>query len=125
LVETLGLLVAVVVAAAQREARLGWVTLVQRYLASSVPRLRQIWVDGGEEAQWLCDGVRGLQQTHKRALAVVEHTGNGWHVVKHRGKVERTFGWVGNDRRHSRDDEVLTARSEAMMQISRSRLLLK
>jgi hypothetical protein len=45
--------------------------------------------------------------------------------VKHRWKVERTFAWLLNDRRHSRDYEVLTANSEAMIQISMIRLLLK
>jgi putative transposase len=46
-VDTLGLMVAVVVTAAQRDARLGLVTLWQRYLASGVTRLRQIGGDGG------------------------------------------------------------------------------
>src|ERR687883_411044 len=46
-------------------------------------------------------------------------------VVKHRWKVERTFAWLLNDRRHSRDYETLPASSEAMIQISMIRLLLK
>ena len=77
------------------------------------------WDDrSGHFRQRLCDWVRGLRQTHKIDLEVVEHAGKGFHVVKHRWKVERTFGWLGNDRRHSRDDEVLTASSEAMIQIN-------
>ena len=106
LVDILGRMVAVVVTAAHRDARLGLVTLWPCYVASGVTRLRKMWVDGGYEAPWLCDWVRGLQQTHKIDLEVVEHTGKGFHVVKHRWKVERTFGWLGNDRRHRRDDEV-------------------
>jgi putative transposase len=47
LVDTLGLMVAVVVTAAHRDDRLGLVTLLQRYFASGVTRLRKIWVDGG------------------------------------------------------------------------------
>ena len=109
----------------QMDDRLGLVTLLKRYFAPGVTRLRKIWVDGGYEAQWLCDWVRGLKQTHKVDLEVVEHAGKGFHVVKHRWKVERTFGWLGNDRRHSRDYEVLTASSEAMIQISMIRRLLK
>jgi len=46
-------------------------------------------------------------------------------VVKQRWKVERTLAWLLNDRRHSRDYEVLTASSEAMIQISMIRILLK
>jgi transposase len=49
LVDTLGLIVAVVVTAAKREDRLGLVTLLKRYFASGVTRLRKIWVDGGYE----------------------------------------------------------------------------
>jgi putative transposase len=124
-VDTLGLIVAVVVTAANMDDRLGLGTLLQRYCASGVTRLRKIWVDGGYEAQWLCDWVRGLKQTHKSALEVVEHTGKGCQVVKHRWKVERTLAWLLNDRRHSRDYETLTASSEAMLQISMIRLLLK
>ena len=40
-------------------------------------------------------------------------------------QVERTFAWLGNDRRHSRDYERLTVSSEAMLQISMIRILLK
>jgi transposase len=38
--------------------------------------------------------VRGLKQTHKSDLEVVEHTGKGFQVVKHRWKVERTMAWL-------------------------------
>jgi putative transposase len=125
LVDTLGLIIAVVVTAANMDDRQGLVALMKRYCASGVTRLRKIWVDGGYDAQWLCDWVRGLKRTHKVDLEVVEHTGKGFQVVPYRWVVERTFGWLLNDRRHSRDDETLTANSEAMIQISMIRLLLK
>ena len=125
LVDTLGLLVAVVVTAANVDDRFGLVTLLQRYFASGVKRVRKIWVDGIYQAQWLWDWVRSLKQTYKIDLEVVEHTGKGFQVVQHRWKVERTFAWLLNDRRHSRDYETLTASSEAMIQISMIRLLLK
>jgi putative transposase len=125
LVETLGLIAAVVVTAANMDDRLGLVTLVERYVASGVKRLRKSWVDSGYQAQWLWDWVYRRKRAHKVELEVVEHSGKGFHVVKHRWKVERTFAWLLNDRRHSRDDETLTAKSEAMMQMSMIRLLLK
>jgi putative transposase len=125
LVDTLGLLVAVVVTAANMDDRLGLVTLVERYCASGVKRLRKIWVDRGYQAQWLWDWVYRRKRTHKVDLEVVAHSGTGFQVVKHRWKVERTFAWLLNDRRHSRDYETLTANSEAMIQISMIRLLLK
>ena len=38
---------------------------------------------------------------------------------------QRTFAWLLNDRRHSRDYERLTVNSAAMIQVSMIRLLLK
>jgi putative transposase len=125
LIDTLGLIVAVVVTAANTDDRQGLVALLQRYFTSGVKRLRKLWVDGIYQAQWLRDWVRSLKQTDKIDLEVVEHTGKGFQVVKHRWKVERTFAWLLNGRRHSRDYETLTASSEAMIQISMIRLLLK
>jgi transposase len=125
LIDTLGLIVAVVVTAANVDDRQGLVQLLQRYFASGVKRLRKIWVDGGYEGQWLRDWARGLKQTHKIDVEVVEHTGKGFTVLPQRWKVERTLAWLLNDRRHSRDYERLTASSEAMIQISMIRLLLK
>jgi len=110
--------VAVVVTAANTDDRPGLVELLQRYCASGVKRLRKIGVDGGFQAQWLCDWVCSLKQTHKAELEVVEHTGKRFQVVQHRWKVERTFVWLLNDRRHSRDYKRLTVSSEAMIQIS-------
>jgi putative transposase len=125
LVDTLGLVIAVVVTAANHDDRQGLVALLQTYFASGIKRLRKSWVDEGYEAQWLREWARSLKQTHKIDVEVVERTGTGFEVVKQRWKVERTFAWMVNDRRHSRDYEVLTACSEAMIHISMIRLLLK
>ena len=67
----------------------------------------------------------GFKRTYKMDLEVVEHTGPGFQVVRHRWVVERTCAWLLNYRRHRCDYEVLTASSAAMMQISMRRLLLK
>jgi putative transposase len=124
LVDTVGLIIAVVVTAANTEDRLGLVALLTQYFASGVKRLRKLWVDGGYRAEWLTIWVRALKHTHKIDLEVREKEGAGFHVIPWRWVVERTFAWLLNDRRHSRDYEVLTANSEAMIQISMIRLLL-
>ncbi len=82
-------------------------------------------MDGGYESQDLKDWVRELKQTHKIDLEVVERSGKGFEVQKQRWKVERTFAWISNDRRNSRDYEVNTTHSEAMIEISTIRMLLK
>lgn len=70
-------------------------------------------------------GERGLKQTHKIDLeATTHHEGKGFQVVPWRWAVERTFAWLLNDRRHSKDYERLTVNSAAMIQISMIRLLL-
>lgn len=124
LVDTLGLILAVVVTSASADDRVGLRALVEGYWAAGVKRLRKLWVDGGYRAEWLREWVWGVKQTHKITLAVVDKTGPGFHVLPRRWTVERTFAWLLNDRRHSRDYEALATNSEAMIQISMSRLLL-
>ena len=125
LVDTLGLIIAVVVTAADTDDRLGLVELLSQYFADGVKRLRKIWVDGAYPAEWLEEWVRGLKQTHKIDLEATTHKeGKGFQVIPWRWAVERTFAWLLNDRRHSRDYERLTANSAAMIQISMIRLLL-
>src|SRR5262249_735342 len=58
-------------------------------------------------------------------LEATDKAGKGFHVIPWRWAVERTFAWLLNDRRHSRDYERLTVNSAAMIQISMIRLLLK
>ena len=53
------------------------------------------------------------------------NTQPGFAVLPRRWVVERTFAWVLNYRRHSRDYEVLTRNSEAFIQIAMIHLLLK
>ena len=125
LVDTLGLLLAVVVTAANVDDRQGFMTLLETYLARGGRRLRKIWVDQGYEAQWLKDWAADLKQTHKIDVEVVERQGKGFQVEPHRWKVERTLSWICHDRRNCRDYEGLTCNSEAMIQISTIRMLLK
>ena len=124
-VDTLGLIIAVVVTDASTDDRQGLVELLTAYFADGVKRLRKIWVDGAYRAEWLEEWVRGLKQTYKIDLeSTTNKEGKGFQVVPWRWAVERTFSWLLNDRRHSRDDERLTVNSAAMIQISMIRLLL-
>jgi putative transposase len=125
LLDTLGLLVAVVVTAANVDDRQGLMLLLNRYFVDGVTRLRKLWAAGGYLAAWLGEWVRGLKQTHKIDLEVVEREGKGFQVVPYRWVVEWTFAWLLNYRRHRCDYKVLTANSEAMIQVSMIHLLLK
>ena len=125
LVDTLGLILAVVVTSAGAEDRVGLMILLERYWVTGLKRLRRLWVDGGYRAEWLRQWVWGLKQTHKITLEVVTNPGPGFQVLPRRWAVERTFAWLLNYRRHSRDYEVRTENSEAMIQVSMIHLLLK
>jgi putative transposase len=125
LVDTLGLILAVVVTSASADDRVGLMILVEHYWVTGLKRLRRLWVDGGYRAEWLRQWVWSLKQTHKIALTVVDKVGPGFQVLPRRWTVERTFAWLLNYRRHSRDYEVRTENSEAMIQVSMIHLLLK
>ena len=49
----------------------------------------------------------------------------GFKVIPKRWIVERTFAWLNNSRRLSKDYEILTSSSEAMIKISNFHTLLK
>lgn len=49
----------------------------------------------------------------------------GFHVLKRRWVVERTFGWIGRSRRMSRDYERLIKTSEMLLYAAMSRLMLR
>ena len=65
MVDTLGLILAVVVTDAGTDDRVGWVELLSAYFADGTKRLRKLWVDGAYPAPWLEEWVRGLKATHK------------------------------------------------------------
>ena len=59
--------------------------------------------------------VAAKKQTHKIDLEVVTPKGKGFQLVKRRWVVERTFAWLFNFRRLSKDYEDLTDSSEAFI----------
>ena len=121
----LGLLLGVWVTAADGGDREGLISLLKAYFATGVKRLRKLWVDGGYSGKTLKEWVQNLKQTHKIDLEVVDSQGPGFQVVKRRWVVERTFAWLLNYRRHSKDYEVLTRNSEALIQVAMIHLLVK
>jgi putative transposase len=87
------------------------------------PRLEQVWADGayggGLEA-WVAErcGWR-LVIVSKRPDQ------HGFQVLPRRWVVERTFGWLGRNRRLSKDYEELLETSEAWLYLAMLRLLLR
>ena len=96
--------------------------LVIAKLLGAFPRLKLIWADGGYAGQL----IAWVAAFGGWVLEIVKRTDDvkGFKLLPHRWVVERTFGWLGRYRRHSKDYEYLTASSEAMLKISMINLML-
>jgi transposase len=125
LTDTLGLILCVVVTAANTDDRQGLRSLLDRWFIKGVCRLRKLWVDAGYAGEALRQWVRALKRTHKIDLEVIDHDGEGFQVVSKRWVVERAFSWLGGFRRHSKDYEILPRNSEAMIQLTMIAILLR
>ena len=125
LVDTLGLLVVVIVTAANVSDRKGLMQLLKTYFGDGVKRLRKLWVDAGYRGRSIRRWVRALKKTHKIDLEVPGRIGPGFQVIAKRWVVERTFGWLNLRRLLSKDYEVLTQNSEAMIQVAFITVLIR
>jgi putative transposase len=125
LVDTLGLLVAVLVHPANVQDRDG-ARLLLGVLGKAWRRIRLIWADGAY-AGTLIDWVRNLRQRNRITLEIVRRSDDvkGFKVLPRRWVVERTFGWLGRQRRLSKDYEHRTDTSEAMIYVAMIGLMLR
>jgi putative transposase len=122
LVDTLGLLLAVVVTAASASDPFGARMLFAR-LGGGCKKLRRIWVDGtyrGKLLDWVSDHCWFLLEPVLRSDEM-----KGFVLLKRRSLVERTFAWLTQCRRLGKDYEVLPASSEAMIYIAMTRLMIR
>jgi putative transposase len=126
LVDTLGLLLAVVVHPADIQDRDG-AKLVLAKALTCLPRLQLIWADGGYAGGligWVKAQCGWILQTVLRPVGV-----KGFVVLPRRWVVERTFAWLARYRRLSKDYERLPETTETLIYIAMihrmSRYLLK
>ena len=124
LVDTLGLLMVVVVHAANVSETAG-ARLVLTKLERRFWRLRLIWLDGGYMDSLLA-WVTTLARWRKVRIEQVTRSDEqkGFVVLPKRWIVERTFGWLIKHRRLSKDYEALCETSEAMVYAAMIRLML-
>lgn len=109
-------------------------------LAGQLPRMAKVWTDSAYQGlkQW-------VKETLGWDLEVVKHwwTGlrwvwvpegqeppaldipSGFQVLPRRWVVERTFGWLGRNRRLSKDYEFLPETEEAFIYLGMVRLMLR
>lgn len=90
--------------------------LIQRF-----PRLQTLWADSAYRGEF-------VEQAQAYGLAV-EITnpagGTGFQPVPWRWVVERTFAWLGNYRRLSKDYEYWVATSDAMIYVAMIHLMVR
>ncbi len=122
LVDTLGLLLVVVVTAANVSDPAG-ARAVALVAKPRFRRLRHLWADstyGGKLVSWLETWCGWGWEIVRHLIAV--HT---FVLLKRRWVVERTFGWWNGYRRLSKDYEVQTFHSEAWILLAMTSLMLR
>jgi putative transposase len=124
-VDTMGLLLAVVVTAANLDDGTAAPRVLEKLSFAEYPRLRLLWGDGRYEhnrtlKRWL--------QEHAWYRIEVNHPPpgkKGFTVVAKRWVVERTFAWFNGYRRLSKDYERTTSASEGWIKLASLQQMLK
>lgn len=121
LVDTLGLLVANRVEPAGMSDRRAGERLVYG-LAPLWPQIRTIIADAGHESRRLARLLRGYAGWD---LKIVRRRQRAFKVTGPTWIVERTFAWLGRNRRFSKDYEYKVQSSETLISIAATRLMLQ
>lgn len=123
LVDTLGLVIAVVVTAASVQDYHG-AKEVFAAVRGRCPRLKVVWGDAIYEKEWLIEWV---QTDCGWSLEIIKRSSGvkGFERLPKRWVVERTFGWLGRYRRLSKDYEKLPETSEAMIQMAMIHIMVR
>lgn len=135
LVDTLGLVLAQRVGAADEQDRGGAEQLLNDDVMGKLPWLKRVWADSayrGKLATYLLDNYKCVLDIVTRNQTVEPSspdeprppTHRGFQLVRWRWIVERTFAWLGRYRRISKDYEQNTSSSEAWMSLGMGRLML-
>jgi putative transposase len=123
LVDTMGLLIAVVVHSAGVQDYDGARSVFER-IEGACPRLRLIWADGISARRglpaWVATECGRILEVVKRPDGA-----KGFVVQPRRPVVERTFAWPGRYRRLSKDDERSVETSEAVIKIAMIHIILR
>ena len=112
--DALGLLLAVVVCAASVSENSAGIRAINQAKATH-PTITKAWVGAGFKNQFVEHAATigiSTEVVHRNPEA------RGFHVLKRRWVVERTFGWLMFHRTLARDCETLPASSEAMIHLA-------
>ena len=122
-VDTLGLLLAVVVTAANVDDAAGALQVLSHLAEEEFPRLELLWADSKYHnyalEEWLDENAHFTIELVRRPKG-----SRGFVLLPKRWVVERSLAWLGRYRRNSQDYERLTESSATMLQISMIQLSL-
>lgn len=124
LVDTDGLILKVCVHAADVQDRDG-ATLVLDQIDEPLASIERIWADGGYAGQKLRDWMSERFKGRNLQMEIVRRSDavSGFKILPRRWVVERTFGWLHNFRRLSKDYEYRTDSSETFILIAAVKIL--
>ena len=125
LTDTLGLLIAVIVTAANLDDGTTAPQLLSRITAENFPRLTALFGDHKSRNHALDRWLSQERPTWHVEVKMKPKDTPGFAPVKIRWVIERTNAWNGRCRRHSKDYERTTASSEAHIKATAIHLMLK
>jgi putative transposase len=121
IVDTLGLILAVVIQSASVQDRDGAVDVVKK-LCASWKKVVKIFADGGYRGQL----INTIQTEFKIKLEIIKRGElDTFKILPKRWIVERTFAWIDTNRRNSKNYERCNNTSVAMVHLSSIRMMLK
>ena len=125
LVDTLGLLLAVVITSAHVEDGVAAVEVLTHVTAHDFPRLQTIFADSKYHNHALEDWLAKNRPGWRIEVKVRPEGTKGFLPVRKRWVVERTNAWNGRARRNSKDYERKPESAAAMIQLSNIHLMLR
>lgn len=125
LVDTLGLLIAVVVTAANLDDGAAAPQLLARVSPQEFPRLTTIFGDNKYHNHQLAAWLETNRPDWRIEVKMKPEGTIGFAPLRKRWVVERTNAWNGRYRRHSKDYERKVESSAAMIQVSQMNLMLR
>lgn len=124
LVDTLGLLLAVLVTGANVDDGVAAPLLLEQVTQEDFPRLKVIFGDSKYRNKRLQAWLRQQRPGWEVEVKQRPKESPGFTPVKKRWVVERSNAWHGRFRRHSKDYERRPDSSAAMLQVSHARVML-
>jgi putative transposase len=120
LVDTLGLVIANRVEPANLSDQRAGARLLDG-LSALFPRIHTVIADAGHQSRKL---ARELRRGASWQLQIVKRRQRAFKVAGLTWIVERSFAWLGRNRRFSKDYEYRVQTSETMLEIAATRLIL-